>query len=222
VDTRQFISSLVSDLAWPFVVVASLILFRQVIRKKIGELQSISKGDAKAYFDATVGDAAASALAAERTMTTPPPPEGFADRAAKTGVDEDRYIEEEASPPPSEKSASAPVELDEDAIWSPIDRLVDLSPQYAVHEAGNRIDEAVRRVAAPYGASTSTPVATRVLGEAGAIPADLVPAINGLVTLRNRVLQSADFPVSKDEAKAFIAAARTVSDVLNRMPRGVA
>jgi hypothetical protein len=195
-----------------------LVLFRKVIRQKIGELRSISKGDAKAYFDATVGSADANARAAERTIATTP---GRTRRIRLT----EEYAESVSQPGAAADSgqtvlgAPAPVQLDEDAVWMPVENLVEVSPQHAIYEAGKRIDEAVSRLAEPYGSPPSTLIAARVLGEAGTIPAELVPAINGLVTLRNQVVQSADFPVSKDEARNFIAAARKVCGVLNQIPR---
>ena len=216
---QKLVASLVSSLAWPSLVALALILFRNPITKKIGELDSIRGKGFRAIFAKTV-------TSSEEVIDQTIAAQLSGKIHIETSVQAELTVPEVPEKAPlAEGQAeleSAAVEnlipLDEDAIWRPYQQLANVDPKYAVLEAGKRLDQSVIRLASPFGQPASPLFATRLLAQAGVIPADLGPAITNLMTLRNQVDGSLDFQLSKAEAENFIRTVKKSCELLDALP----
>jgi hypothetical protein len=64
----QLLSNLVGDLAWPFSAVVIISIFRDPLRKKLGQLSRVRKGDMEAWFEEGAAQVEAETQAVAETL----------------------------------------------------------------------------------------------------------------------------------------------------------
>ena len=152
-----FLTSLVSSLAWPSLVLAAILIFRQPLADLIARIRSVSLGNVEVEIDQLAAEVTAQSVIADAGT-------------ARANV---------IAHAPAVRVAPAWSDL---AITT-----AEADPQSAVLAAFSAVDQKVREIARPYGQIQGFNEAVVKLAGAELFSADLVPVFLGLSEIRNRV-----------------------------------
>src|ERR1039458_5027588 len=194
-DWKQFVTTVVGDLAWPVVVLFSVWLFRGVISQKIRMLSEIQWRGMKANFDEELS-------AAENQLSQSRHPDQI-DTAAVSHTEAVPPLElgEQVDIAPGTVGRIGSIRLKiGDRVVTAFD--VQARAQFMVYEAGKSIEAAIDRLATELGQPdgiTSMLRLTRMAAQEQ-IPAELAASTIQLLGLRNQVAHSPDFPIDSGEA----------------------
>jgi len=198
-DGFQFLTSLVSSLAWPTAVVGAIVLFRKEIAELIGRLRTVKALGAEGTFDPKEAEATVALATATAT-------------AAASGGQAAAMI----TRPESDRNPLA-------------ERLKDLAtahPQAAVLQAYEEVDRVLRRrmkdtrVLGTEGLFDYQLVDVAV--RSAAITRETAEALRGILVLRNLAAHDEDISVEKALDYLSLADAVIYSIEVARVPPGTA
>jgi hypothetical protein len=198
-----FTTSLVSSLVWPMLVGLMLYLFRRPITRLIDRIKTIKWKDLQA--DLNDSTESLERTAKERNSKANGP---RVSRRARTG----RVLEGESSKSDATIDPKiSHVALTENPLvsnprlenWNQLKDLILMSPEYAIHLAGDVLDRAVQKAAnktSPFGSFS----VTMALKENMNVPDSLVEAILQLQRFRNQVAGNIGLVLSQSDARTYV------------------
>lgn len=187
---------LVNSLAWPAIVLIVFFFLRTPIATLIPRLRKISgPGGWGADFDQATEkvEAAAQSLA-----------EGYMPIAGGG-----------SAPPAAIPNRLETVDGAAPLPWEgELLRLAEISPATAIMRAYPEVEAEIVRLAKPYGQPLSVMGAARTLASADVIPKSMVPVLDTLSVLKNRVIQSPERMISPSAATSYVNAIANVVRIL--------
>lgn len=196
-DWKTFVSNIVGDVTWPFVILVGTFVFRKQLMKLIPDLESVTGPGFQLKFARNARELARKAEAVASSAEGRSQAEG---RVTAT-----------VTPPPEAKESTTSL--------NHLRLMVTVSPRAAVTESWIQIEEQIGRLAAPYGRLNSPSNMLRKLSEAAVIPTDLAAIIRDLMMMNNQIIHNAKVDPGADGALAYLDAAETVRNELEGLRR---
>ena len=215
----RFTDDLIGHLAWPLVVLVSVVVFRQVLREKLRDMTEADvasgtwhfafrfRAQSKAKFE--LGKVGADLSQADQG-------DADADSEQRTVAS----IQKVARPDTTKQIdivSEVQRESDEDSrLWVGIVTYLDKSPHFAIHLAGLRIDATLTNLAGTGAPALGMLVRPKYLAEQGVISQELADASIRLLRIRNAVDGSPKFMLTQEIAQDFVAKSRELVAALHQ------
>lgn len=224
-----FVDDLIGHIAWPIVAVIAILVFRQVLRSKIGDMSEadMAVGSWHSVFKFHVRRKAQSELnlvgsdlsAKVEASQLASQPQLDVDANIKS-ID---YVAKIATPETTKQlggDQNRHVETAEETKqWAGIRAHLSLNPHYAIHLAGMRIDAALIRLAGPDAPALGMLVRPGYLAQQGLISQELADASFRLLRIRNTVEESPKFMLTYELADDYVRKARELVAELGDPPQ---
>jgi len=223
-STLKFFDDIVGHLAWPVVVLIGILVFRQVLRVKISDMTNadVTIGNSHFVFGFLARRKAKAELGYVGADLAP-----FQDgsTAASTSQTLDKFetesiasIEKIAKPETGGQGniirGLHTYSTEQSEQWARIRAHLSISPHYAIHLAGLRIDAALSEIAGPDASALGMLVRPKYLAEQGAISEELADASIRLLRVRNTVDASPKFMLTQEIAEDFVTKAHELVTAL--------
>jgi hypothetical protein len=224
VTTLQFVDDLIGHIAWPIVVLVALIAFRRELTKKLAELSSADfsvggshfsfgfspRKNTKAELDLVAADVKIGSTLTHRVPAAPSAPE------EEIAIEESTVKLRSPQPIPSKRAKRTVswAERYSDEQWAEVRGYLSISPHYAVHLAGQKVEGAISDLLGSNAPTLPSLVRPRYLADQGVVTSELADASFRLLRLRNAVASSPKFFLSQDNAVSFVNQAEAVVKAL--------
>lgn len=183
-DWLTFSVELIKALIWPLLVVIILIIIRKPLSELVPYLKKLKLGELEAEFEKTV-------------------------RQIKDNMDQEPALK-------SKKTAALIPPAETERLY----QLAEIAPNAAVLEAWKKLELAAKELIARRGYELDYNIAApyrlieRILEKTQLIELKKVKVFNELRKLRNKIAHAADFEISFDQAKEYIALANSLRSYL--------
>lgn len=219
--TLQFVDDLIGHIAWPIVALVALIAFRRELTKKLAELSSADfsvggshfsfgfspRKNTKAELDLVAADVKVGSTPTSRAQAAPSAPEELIEI-------EENVPSPEAIPSERVKRTVSWAERYNEGQWAEIRGYLSVSPHYAVHLAGQKVEGAISDLLGSSAPILPSLVRPRYLADQGIVTSELADAAFRLLRLRNAVANSPKFFLSHDNAVSFVNQAEALVNAL--------
>lgn len=210
---------LVSNVAWPFVALAGVMLFRIPLKNKLGELTHIVVGNKKViakFARKTKKEAESSTKTLLQTFSIW---DGDRLRPLPTPTSEETPLVRATLEPQREPEGSRrPVTvIIDDPVWADLFEWVRFDAREAVAQGYELLEKALARFTTTDGSSLNVDEVIEKLRTLSWVPQSFNSSIKGLLLLGRQATRSEHFPITETAAVDYLKGARTVTGILNQV-----
>lgn len=224
----RFVDDIVGHLAWPFVVLVGILVFRQVLRIKIGDMTKADVTIGNSHFvfaflarrkaKAELGYVGADLAPVQEGSTASSTSQIAVASGQESVASTEKVATREATGPHNMIRGLHTYSAEQSEQWTRIRAHLAISPHYAIHLAGLRIDAALTEIAGPDAPALGMLVRPKYLAEQGAISEELADASIRLLRIRNTVDGSPKFMLTHEIAEDFVNKAHELVTALGIPP----